>query len=334
MRPGAPLFVAIFLVTATSAMALDYRPTILPAADIVAVVEEEGAVIVVDGESRRHRVVLSHGTLRIEPTPPARKPLRRTNMLDDGDVSVGTRNIHAAWLTQRTRRYGHAVLGDAIEAGGLSVELADGKTLSLTLPDDSVFEDRLARVADIDGDGDDEVLVVRSYLDRGATLAIVEAAGGELRVAAEAPPIGLPHRWLNFVGVADFDDDGRVEAALVENPHIGGILKLYEMRGERLALDLRRDGFSNHFIGSPVLAMSAVFDADDDGVPDIALPGVARQTLRVVTFANGTFAELARVDHQHRIVTAIVATDLDDDGTTEIVYALHDGALVVLGISP
>ena len=321
MRPGAPLFVAIFLVTATSAVALDYRPTILPAADIVAVVVEEGAVIVivVDGESRRHRVVLSHGTLRIKPTPPARKPLRRTDMLDDGEVAVGTRNIHAAWLTQPTRRYGHAVLGDAIEAGGLSVELADGKTLSLTLPDDSVFEDRLARVADIDGDGDDEVLVVRSYLDRGVTLAI-----------AEAPPIGLPHRWLNpvGVGVADFDGDGRVEAALVEPPHIGGILKLYEMRGERLALDLRRDGFSNHLNGSPVLAMSAVFDANDDGVPDIALPGVARQTLRAVTFA-----ELARVDHQHRIVTAVVATDLDDDGTTEIVYALHD-ALVVLGISP
>jgi hypothetical protein len=226
------------------------------------------------------------------------------------------------------------VLGDAVEAGSLAVEFADGARLSFRLPQDSVFEDRLVRIADMDGDGADEVLVVRTYLDRGAALAVVAVRGGALRIVAEAPPIGLAHRWLNPIGVADFDGDGNLKAALVETPHIGGILKLYEWRGDRLKMDLRRRGFSNHFIGSRILAMSAVFDADGDKVPDIVLPDATRQTLRVVTFAGGRFAELAKVAHRHRIVTAIVARDLDGDGTTEIVYAPHSGALVVLSPSP
>ena len=34
-----------------------------------------------------------------------------------------------------------------------AVERPDGRTVKLTLPEDSVFEDRFPRLADIDGDG-------------------------------------------------------------------------------------------------------------------------------------------------------------------------------------
>jgi hypothetical protein len=77
-------------------MVLEYRPTILPAAAVVAVTEEPGAVIVVDEAARWHRVILKQGTLRLESAPSVRKPQRRPGMLDDGVVSTGTRNIRAA----------------------------------------------------------------------------------------------------------------------------------------------------------------------------------------------------------------------------------------------
>jgi hypothetical protein len=40
-------------------------------------------------------------------------------------------DIAQAWLTRPTKRYDHAILGDAIEAGGLAVKTRDGKTLEL-----------------------------------------------------------------------------------------------------------------------------------------------------------------------------------------------------------
>ena len=155
----------------------------------------------------------------VRPPPP-----RRADMLPDGALSTGSRGIAEAWLTGPTRRYRHGIMGDAIEASGLRVVTSEGRTLEASLGPDSVFEDRLARLADVDGDGRDEVLVVRSYLDAGAALAVYEVRGGALRHKAEAAPIGRPSRWLNPVGVADFDGDGAPEAAAVITPHIGGIL--------------------------------------------------------------------------------------------------------------
>ena len=66
-----------------------------------------------------------------------------------------------------------------------------------------------------------------------------------------ARTIGQPFRWLNPVGVGDFDGDGRREIAAVVTPHLGVTLKLYEWKGERLEPKHEAAGFSNHAIGSP-----------------------------------------------------------------------------------
>ncbi|MDE0726562.1 MAG: VCBS repeat-containing protein [Alphaproteobacteria bacterium] len=138
--------------------------------------------------------------------------------LPDGLVTMGQRDIAAAWLTGPSRIYGHGVLGDAIEATGLAVKMRDGRDLSHRLRGASVFEDRRARLADLDGDGRDEIIVVRSCLARGAALAVFRVVGNRLEWVTETPPIGMAHRWLNPAGVADFDGDGRLELALVVTP--------------------------------------------------------------------------------------------------------------------
>ncbi len=86
---------------------------------------------------------------------------QRPGMLSDGVVARGTGTIRAAWLIGPTRRYTHGVLGDDIEASGISVELSAGEVLSLILGPEAVFEDRIPRLVDLTADGRDEVLVVK-----------------------------------------------------------------------------------------------------------------------------------------------------------------------------
>jgi hypothetical protein len=186
------LVLAAALLAAIPAAALEMRASTLAGAGIVRV---EAGAMVTDGDGRRFRVVLAPG-LALLPAGAAPVAERRPGMLADGVLTRGRRNLRAVWLTRPTGRYGHGVLGDAIEAGGVAAELADGRRVELVLSADSVFEDLRPRLADTDGDGDDEILVVRSYLDRGAALAVIEAGTG-LVAAAQTPPIGRPYPNLS-----------------------------------------------------------------------------------------------------------------------------------------
>jgi hypothetical protein len=86
----------------------------------------------------------------------------------------GPSGIVAAWYEDPTTRYAHGVLGDAVEAGTLAAQLDDFPnciTGRITLPETEVFEDLAPRLADLDGDGRAEIIVVQSHRDLGARLA-------------------------------------------------------------------------------------------------------------------------------------------------------------------
>lgn len=256
------------------------------------------------------------------------KPDTRPGMLADGEITFGRDRVREAYLVGPTDRYRHGILGDVVEASGFRLVTASGRTLDFQLPVDSVFEDRRARLWDIDGDGATEVVVIRSYLERGAALAVFRAGRKSIEPLAETPALGIPNRWLNPIGAADFDGDGRREIALVTTPHIGGTLKLYRLESGRLVEAYRRSGFSNHRIGSRELDLSAVLDFNGDGVSDIAVPDATRTRLMVVTFARGNYAVLAEAGHDQEIVSRIGAHDADGDGKLDLVYRLEDGSAV------
>jgi hypothetical protein len=246
-------------------------------------------------------------------------------VLEGSRVVHGTRNIAKAWLAEPTARYRHFVLGSQHEAASLVVALRSGRMLKLRLPDNSVFEDRIPRLADLDGDGEDEIVVVRSYIDRGAALAIAAVRGTEVKIIAETPPIGIPNRWLNPAGIADFDGDGRLDIAYVQMPHVLGRLRVWTLGKHGLRQVATVDGVSNHALGSPMLGLSAVADFDGDGVADLAIPSVDRRTLRFLTFKGGA-REIAR-----KALPAAAASDFaveHRDGKPVVLVGIEGGRTV------
>lgn len=288
-----------------------------------------GTVFVQLCDGRRMRLGLRDGGLTLAParTPGPAVPMPAPGTLPDGETTRGTGIIVSAWLTGPTGIYAHGILGNRIEASGFRINLRDGGHRELLLGTRSVFEDLRARLVDLDGDGTDEIVVIRSYLDSGAALAVYGLTPSGIRRRGESKPIGLPHRWLNPAGAADFDGDGKIEIAHVETPHIGGIIRVHELTKDGLRLKYSAHGFSNHSIGSRVLDMSAVIDWNADGIPDLAVPDASRRRVRVVSFANGRFSDLATLRAGAEIKTALVAADLDGDGKPEIIYGRSDGTV-------
>ncbi|MFV2035928.1 MAG: FG-GAP repeat domain-containing protein, partial [Halocynthiibacter sp.] len=128
----------------------------------------------------------------------------------------------SARYIEPTTRYDHGVLGDAVEYGALEIKVKNGRVI-VRLQVNRVFEDIAPLIADVDGDGDNEVITVETDMARGAALAIYDETGK----IVETPHIGQRYRWLAPTGAADLDGDGLIEIAYVDQPHLAKILRVW-----------------------------------------------------------------------------------------------------------
>ena len=260
---------------------------------------------------------------------PSRQLKGEKTALLDSEIS-SSKTIKAAWLTGSTDRYPHEILGDDIEATGMAIIDRAGKRYNLELNEDSVFEDRKVRIADLDRDGTEEIIVVKSYQDSGAALAVYGIRGGKLILIAETPSIGTPNRWLNPAIIADVDNDGALEIAYVETPHIGGILHVLSFKNNKLTYKYKSRSTSNHGIGSRVQELAAAVDWNGDGIKDIAVPNASRNAMKVFSYAKRKPELIDEIKLGDRILSAMVSTDLNKDKKPELVFALFNGRLLVL----
>jgi hypothetical protein len=159
-----------------------------------------------------------------------------------------------ACFTDAIARYPHGALGDPLEWGRLTLTLADGRTVAAVLPATRVFEDVAPRLADLDGDGAPEVVVVETSLTRGAQLAVYGPDRGRRVKLAATPEIGRRFRGLAPAGIADLDGDGAPEIAYDETPHLGKVLRIWRYAPGGLIEIAAAAGLSNHRFGEPTIS--------------------------------------------------------------------------------
>jgi hypothetical protein len=331
MRSALLVCLAASLASATAAQAAEWRVQRVDAPARVTAIDTVGGQVRVDAGGLWYAVMRAGGNVSLKFVDRPAKPKLPEGALSDGRIATGTHDIARAWLAEPTDRYDHGVLGDKIEAGSVVIETRDGAQHSVRLRNDAVFEDLKPRIADLDRDGHDDVIVVKSYLKRGSALAVIGEHRGRYRIVAETPPLGGPHRWLDPVGIADFTGDGMADIALVRQPHVIGALEVWSWRHGGLHMAAALPGTANHIAGTRAIAMHAVADFDGDGIADIAVPSLDRRSLRIVSFAPKA-REIASVKLPAKAVTNLGL--IKGATVPALVLGLADGSLVLVARAP
>ncbi|MHA1530015.1 MAG: FG-GAP repeat domain-containing protein [Alphaproteobacteria bacterium] len=215
---------------------------------------------------------------------------------DAREVRAAGEGVTWAYYSNATDAYRHGVLGDAIEARALRAEtpLTGPCDSMVYLGEDAVFEDVTPRIADVTGDGLNDVVVIETRLDAGASLAVYGMDGERFRKLAATPHIGRSHRWLAPAGIADFDGDGVLDVAYVETPHIGGILRIWSFKGNE-AREIASDrGYSNHRIGQNFI-IGGVRDCGNG--PELVLPDARWSQTLLAWFGGGVIESAVLADN-------------------------------------
>lgn len=236
-------------------------------------------------------------------------------------------------LSEDTRADGHTALGSPVHAAAVTiterrpVEPGPGPkpvpsvTTRVAAGPGAVFEDREVRLADLDRDGTPEIVVVKSYLDRGAALAVIGRRDGLWSIIAETPPAGSPGTWLNPAAIADFAGTGGLQIALVRQPEGDAVLELWAYEGGALTKRAEKAGFSNHAPGESAQSLAAPV-ARSKGLVELAIPSGDRRAIALVSFKAGV-AEAGRVALPGAAKTGVAVLGTGAD--THILVGLEDG---------
>lgn len=236
---------------------------------------------------------------------PALQPLpeQAAQRIPDSQAAAGRHDVAWAWLGSPTQRYPHRALGSPTHAASVHalVRSHSGawQAIEHRLPLQRVYEDRVPRIVDIDRDGSEEIVLVEADVLRGASLVVLgiehRAGGPALVERARSAFAGTPFRWLNPVGVADFDADGQLDLALVLTPHVGGALQLLHYRPPLLVPYARALDVSNHRMGAVEQDLSVIVQVAGQR-PTVVLPDMTLRALHALRWeAPGRWRELSDV---------------------------------------
>ncbi len=265
-----------------------------------------GQTVVSAGGEPRRLFVAANGDLVVDGGDRHRLPVDappdvRPAVLGDGRCVV---------YGDVTGRYGHGALGDTLEPSSLVVvDPAEPEIVTRTVLDAPlVFEGLQPLVADLDGDGDPEVVTTVADAENGARVAVHSPAGE--RVATG--PVHGPG-WRHQLAVAPFGPDGATELAVVLKPHVTRRLEYYRLEDGDLSVRATVDGVSSHAYGSRVLD-GAVAVEYDDGTAELLVPTADRRRLAAVTRDAGDARIQWEWELGGRLTSNLAGLSLDSGG--------------------
>lgn len=247
--------------------------------------------LVVDGDDR-HRLSID--------APPDVRPAA----LGDGTYVV---------YGDETGRYRHGALGDSLEPSSLVVvDPTTPAVVTRTVLDAPVvFEGLQPLVADLDGDGDPEIVTTIADSENGARIAVYSTAGKRI---ATGPVYGPG--WRHQLAVAPFGPDGATELAVVLKPHVTRRLEYYRLVDGDLNVRATVDGVSSHTYGSRNIDGAIAADVDGDGAVELLVPTADRRKLVVVTRTPGEAQRQWEWTLGAQVTSNITGVALDNGDTT------------------
>ena len=153
-------------------------------------------------------------------------------------------------LSEPTEEYRHGIMGDSIEAGSITIIETDGipkAEVVIDVPEGKVIEGISPIWADVDDDGEREIIVTLSNADQGAQIVAFDE-NGEIKYRGSS--IGQGYRWRHQLAVAPFDDSAEMKLVDILTPHIGGVVEFYDLKDGELKIESSISGYSSHKIGS------------------------------------------------------------------------------------
>ena len=244
--------------------------------------------------------------------------------LGDSRLAVDERGLVAV-LSDPTAEYGHGVLGDRVESATATVfDPNSGEIVGVaSAPEGTVFETVAPMWADIDGDGDSELLLTASDDLGGGRLVVYDERGEQL---ASSTPIGRGNRWRNQLGV---DSSGVVPLVVdVQTPHIGGIVQWFRLDGDRLERVAAIAEYSSHRLGRRNLDQGVMVDGDGDGIPNVVVPSQNQQTLAALDTDGDAASEVRSVPLGARLSTNLTTFGIGD-GRASLALGLEDGSVLI-----
>ena len=230
-------------------------------------------------------------------------PDKAMQRIPDSRVVAGQRDVAWAWLGSPTLRYPHGALGSPTHAASLHAVVrsrsGEWRQVESRLPVHRVYEDRIPRIVDMDQDGSEEIVLVEADALRGASLVVMGVEHTErgpiLIERARSAFVGSTFRWLNPVGAADFDADGKLDLAMVLTPHIGGELQLLHYRPPSLVPYARALDVSNHRMGALEQTLAVIVQVAGQR-PTVLVPDMTLRALHALRWdAPGRWTELGDV---------------------------------------
>ncbi len=203
------------------------------------------------------------------------------NALPDSRILVDEEG-RFLFLSQPTNGYDHGVLGDGIEATGITLVATQPEpkilqTISISAGD--VIEGIYPIWADLNDDGEREIIVTLSNAQEGARIVAYREDGSLL---AESEPIGTGYRWRHQLVATPFGENDDMLLAVVRTPHIVGVIEYYRLNGNSLEIVETTSGFSTHSIGSRNLFTAQAGDFDNDGKIELLIPDQSHTRLGIV----------------------------------------------------